>query len=407
MFSGIVPKIDWFSAVYKDYTIQEIASLYRIDVALPAYMEHSFSTSIGGTEFIAYDWMGCKWFISNVDLSAIDPAILSTEGIFHVRFPKIKFDLSGLALEYLRHHFFEGVNSSDTLDSWLRVPQKDVVATRLDVAFDFVNYKPELFHDMAEWVKYQESQGNYRLLCAGLPSGLTYSLRMGDQSTLYLGSTGCDKLLRVYDKKRQFYDPVKNIWTVPESSLSYGFVESWNRIEFQLRRQPANDVLYNEYLNDADFYKCVLQLVFKRYAFRDPSVSIDHKAPVIMPFWLSLTPEWDRWMDLIPIKNFVESEPYIKKATSYIENTAFRAIFTYIAIYGVDGFLLLLQNVFDRIQKGVDVDGEFLNNKLRWLALQSALVNSGCSSLSDCKGLIQNSDGSYSFNFNYHLKGVS
>lgn len=396
-------QIDWFSGVFQGYSLRQIAALFRIDEAFPAFLEAGFPTSIGCFSYFAYCFNGAKFFIQQSDLAVVQQDILRSDSIFDVIFPKIKFDLSGSALDWLRKNRFEHVNpEGGLLDDYLRKHFDRFDPTRVDFAYDFIDYKPTLFSEMIEWIKYQESLGVYRLTCKGLPSGLTYSYRLGDQSTLYLGSPACTKLLRVYDKKRQFYDPMKRIWKKPSSDLPFGQPDSWIRFEYQCRREAARQLLYQQYDDVLHMSKSVLMMIFDRYAFRDPAVNRWQKNAGVLSFWLSLQPEWAKYDSIVQISHFVQLEDYLTRSKRYIREVAFKPIAANIAHDGIITFLFLLAKQLADMQSGTLSDDESTSyiSQCSLAGFLSTLTSIGISDISEAQGLVE-VDGVYHFDYEF------
>lgn len=377
---GIHFKIDWYSGVFTGYSLRQVAALFRMTDAFPAFLDSGFPTSIGTYSYFAYCWNNVKFFIRQSDLACVQREIMQSDSIFDVVFPKIKFDLSGSALQWLRQERFEGSDQSDgkLLDDYLRTHFERFDPTRVDFAYDFVDYKPSLFQEMVEWVKYQESLGVYRLTCKGLPSGLTYSYRLGDQSTLYLGGTNCEKLLRVYDKKRQFFDPQAGVWKVPEKQLEYGYCSSWIRFEYQCRRKAASQILYQDYDDLRHMSKSVLMIIFERYAFRDPSVNRWQKKAGVLQFWLDLTPDWVKYDSIIQIPHFVELESYLTRSRRFVKEAAFKPISMQVACNGIISFLHDLASTLHSMQRGCDSEDPDVS------FVSTQRFSSWCATLASC-----------------------
>lgn len=394
---GIYFRLDWFSGIFQGYSLRQIAHLFRLDDAMPAFVENGFPTSIGCFQYFAYTWNNCKWFIQASDLAVVGQDVIKSDGIFDVIFPKIKFDISGTGLDWLREHYFEGAEGSDgvMLDDYLRTHFDRFDPTRVDFTFDFVDYRPSLFSEMIEWIKYQEALGVYRLTCKGLCGGVSYTYKLGSESTLYLGSPTCEKLLRVYDKKRQYYDPMLKIWKKAEKDLPYGHPDSWIRFEYQCRRKAAAQILYQPYDDCKHMSKSVLMLIFDRYAFRDPSVNRWQKKAGVLKFWLDLVPDWAHFDDIIQIKHFVQLDGYLERSKKYIKEVAFKSIAVNIAHDGIISFLKFLADRLAALQRGTrdEDEGIAFVSQCSMASFLSTLSSTGINDLSDAVGLVECEDG--------------
>lgn len=89
--------------------------------------------------------------------------------------------------------------------------------------------------------------------------GNKYSVRIGDQTTIYLGATTSDKLLRIYDKKAQYTKD--GLWKENNPYMDNDDCKSWFRIELQTRQKKL--VLFLLLI-----YKILLMIIAKTFLYR-------------------------------------------------------------------------------------------------------------------------------------------
>ncbi len=285
----IYAKLDWYTVMLYNTSIECALSKLNIDTEIyEELLASCYERSYGFTSKAVFSVYGISCELDQDDY-------LSTEqgSIFHKKFGKIRLDISGHGLDYLRG-FFEVDTKLMSPDFWGE--RQDFNVTRSDFAFDFVNYQPEFVDTFLNYLKDKERAGDLtphssRLNCGGRRA-IQYSYRCGDQKTLYLGSTRGDKLLRIYDKLLQYQKNGVLMKPLPEAFKDEGEVKSWFRIEFQTRRKSAEAYLYGyKKLEDT------LRFIFKEYMIRD-----EQGKP--LDFIMNLY-DWDKLPEIRQNANFV------------------------------------------------------------------------------------------------------
>lgn len=355
----IVPKLDYWSAVFKDCSMMEIAQLFHVEQSMPEFLSKCLKVPTVQMQYFSYHWNGLKFFVPEIALVLCSPQIdRNDEAIFQVTFPSIKLDISGDGLDFLRQHF-KGLNFCDfSVDQYLRLlgsPLDKVYfgkcsVTRCDFAFDLVDYKGEFLDDCITYINaFRELSGNkqVRLSCGGIPSGLAFSIKDGlSQKTLYLGNTSSDCFLRIYDKKMEYCDE-QGAFKKP---CPYGeSINSWIRIELQLRRTKAQSVLYGSPKADFHtFFLGVFRFVFERYAFIDKDYCKTSPSRKVESFWSDLF-DWETITRLICNSHFVQfTQDPVKKLDHYILKQVRNPLLLFFGLHGIDAGLLMLSLSLDQ-----------------------------------------------------------
>ncbi len=264
--------------------------------------------------------------------------------IFNTRFNKIKLDISGTGLDYLRENGFDPetvfFRHLDGFDS------KEYHYTRIDVAYDLIDYMPDFVTECKKSAR--ESMDPDTLRCP-VKSGnaVKWSSRGGSENTIYFGSTKSERLLRIYDKKLQFTQ--SNMYA---SKCPYKWGDtlprSWIRIELQCRNpQACGEILY-----DCGTFKDVFRYIYDKYAQREVEKRYDSNVK-----WRGIYSHWDNLFDwnkiplLLQKSNFVQlGESTYVRIYAYIMNNCLRGIQCLRAIHGNEGFLQLCDETWSNRQ---------------------------------------------------------
>lgn len=412
---GLFFKFDWYSAVWDQISVNEVAQYYQLPSLFSEDVNKVFETNIGAIDYIGYDWNGVKFFVDKLSYKEIPDSIKLEKGLFFCKFPKVKIDLSGTALDWLRANVFNHKYIGD-LDNFLRIrlPIIDYDSngrpifrghvTRTDAAFDFVNIKDDQFQSMLEWCT-EWIKEHDRILIRGMPGGIKFEVHLGSsRKTLYLGRSTSTRLLRIYDKRLQYYDKGLNIWKydIGDYRLPYDHPNSWWRLEYQCRRDDAETILYQQLGQDnlEEFATNLLGVIFDRYAFRDPNYSIDHREAKVLDFWEELAPDWDKYQGLSKI--FISRNPdnVLSKSIKYQTTIGLKSNLVNISSLGWQAYKDLYDSELIRIQKEAEKkvssgDSPDLISAIRYQSIFNAMLQSPVAdhSLSNLPGLMVNSDG--------------
>lgn len=278
--SFIYAKLDYYSAIFEDTSISEV--IYWCGLGERGLKDEFFKAqserSSGYDDVFVFSYNGVqvdvsKFYLYNkeFDISAFD-----------IPLPKIRLNISGKGLDYLRSIGFH-VDEQFRDQSYLLERQH---VTRVDFAFDFVNYKQDILDQLIEYVETNQTDSG-RIVLMGLTAGLRGSVRKIDQKTVYIGATASDQLLRVYDKRMQNIDRQTGLYTGDDPYRSPG---SWIRFELQLRNKRA----HNMCCQPIDFTG-VFRYLHDYYKFADLSTPAHRREPAA--FWI----EFMNWETLPPI----------------------------------------------------------------------------------------------------------
>lgn len=392
---GVYALIDNYTCMFFDVTINDVFKWLRVDPQSfygDLYQNRALIQSISAYQFT---WNGIN--VQAFDLSAvalIDSAIRNNDTIskdfdpnsddfidvFSLTLNKIRLELTGTGMAYLRTQF---PDIDDYLRD-LRLKHPNLKLTRIDFAFDFINYMPDILDAVIDYA--QAYSVNGRVLTYG-GRGYKCQVHTVDQKKVYLGSPQSDKMLRIYDKRLEQLDSNREVYRKPNN---YGTPSSWIRFEFQLRNEKARELCYLASTDSVEYNLPSLFGIFRRlmndYTFIDPETTSHNRAPY-QP-WLDL---WD-WVDveqLYKMQNTDESfEPYDERLKKYIEDICISNITVYIDKFG-------LPTLFSAIHKflsNMECQDEFYQRSKARFSMKQAMAE-----ISDHK-LLCTDHGKYELN---------
>lgn len=330
----IVPKFDTYSAVWQNSSIRDIFDHYMIDDLLDTFVLENERICIDAMNIenwhLAFNGIRISFKTFDVPTFSYDSDL---DDFLYAVIPKIRFELSGKGCDYLT---LNGISTFEVLRKPL--PKDKAHVTRIDIAYDLVDYMPDFQRKLKEFCLNPVNQSSYqRLAICNLPGGSTFSLRTGDQETVYIGAPTSDKLLRVYDKYMQ---KCKKTGVLEESP--YGVdIKSWIRIEWQLRNKKAHEVLFGRY--QENYFLEVFKKIYENYRFRD----LTKEGTVVAQFWKDLF-DWNTIPSIILNLSYVEN----KDMTHDIEEMFERAkpsVVDYINVFGWKKFIQEIRKYYNRI----------------------------------------------------------
>lgn len=374
---GVYALIDNYTCMFSDVTINDVFKWLRVDPEAfygDLYHNRALIQSISAYQF---SWNGIN--IQAFDLAAvalIDSAIRNNEtisdefdpnsddfiNVFELTLNKIRLELTGTGLAYLRSQL---PDIDDYLrDLRLKHPCQKV--TRVDFAFDFVNYMPDILDAVIEYA--QSFSVNGRVLTYG-GRGYKCQVTTVDQKKVYLGSPQSDKMLRIYDKRIEQLDSNREVYRKPNN---YNNPSSWIRFEFQLRNDKARELCYLASSDSVEYNLPSLFAIFRKlmndYTFIDPDTTKNNRSPYEP--WLDL---WD-WVEVEQLYKMQDSDqtfvPYDDRLKKYIEDICISNITVYIDKFGI-------QQLFAAIFKYLsymDSEDEFYQRTKARLSMKLAMA---------------------------------
>lgn len=352
--SRICPLIDWFQAVFNDCTIEDVFESIGINYLLTDDVEKVFGErfwiSEGYLTSLVFNFNGIILKIRGYDLQQLlhEHGLVDADEldihVFDWVMPYINLTLSGQTLEFLRQ---SGVDVNSILFQPLKLPDgASYHVTRVDFAFDLVNYMPNFLDDCLMQIE-RSALPSGRLMSIGGKAGMCYTARTGNkEKTLYLGSTKSNKLLRIYDKNMQYAfkqgdNPYRDGDELPDS---------WIRVELQTRReQECHKLLYG---CDGDMMK-VLRYIYDNFALVESDGSKYGQERHVSECWLTLF-DWEGIGRIIQNANCVQTVDVLSRAESYVQNIAFSNLVVFVAFYGWDALKSLVNSKFKEIQISSD-----------------------------------------------------
>lgn len=238
-------KFDAYSAVWKNSCLDTVCNWYGFLDVMDGFYDDvipKFTAYVYGT------YANITFNDILISVPSYEFGLVKSEDrdIRTFEFSYIRVQMMGQALEFLRDL---GIDV-DGETSVLRKFNENCNPTRVDFAFDFVNYCTSIDNDI--FVKFDNFTKNStrnlsesgRLCIHGHKSGIGYTKRIGSsERTIYIGSPTSDRLLRIYDKYLERKSANNGVF----ADTSFGNpadVFDWTRIEWQLRNESALKYLY-------------------------------------------------------------------------------------------------------------------------------------------------------------------
>lgn len=268
--AAIYTKIDWLTVMFQDMSLSDVLEFVHLLDQLDEFVKGCYERSQGLDDFFVFSYEGISIEARKVYLYGHEV----DESLFDITIPQMRLDISGSGLDFLRSLGIEPETYFRNYDSY---PQPFHL-TRMDFAFDLVNYAPTLVDEVIDYCNSSHTD-SYRLCIYGMPSGLKYRMALGGQKTIYIGATTSERMLRIYDKKLQYIDHRTGIYN---KDNPYENPESWIRLELQLRRKSAEKIAFD----NSDMCS-ILKYIYENYCFADTSNTNSHtRRPAA--FWQSL-----------------------------------------------------------------------------------------------------------------------
>lgn len=364
--AAVLAKLDYYTCDFYETSMSWVLQEY---LGLPFSVNDQFYREVFNDNRTAQDYTGFRYNCVSVSVSRRDLRQMQRnlreldsdqlKFIMHQTYSKVHLEISGQGLTYLRSMGFDPEvefrklpELSDTAFSPAGDPLPKWHVTRVDFAFDFVNYMSDLYQSCYDYLYpifvdcYQQGKSPRVSVC-GHGSSYGFDLKTTVR-TIDIGGRGGRQKCRIYDKL--FETRCKKRELDPEELGGISDVKSWTRFEIEYGRDLASSVLYGH-----GDYLAVLKFAQGNFKFYNP----DTRKPA--PFW----DEMYNWGEIGEfIQNAKWSEPVVTKemvvakAGDNLDDTAF------ILVYGWEAFCVLKQQVIDEMMMGTDRRSEYRRKKL-------------------------------------------
>lgn len=297
---GVYALIDYYTAVFNHESIAAIIDWIGLDPSL--YCDDFYASMIelsaGYDNKFIFSYENIK---IDVMSSAMQGFVINDE-IFYEKLPKVRLEISGSGLMFLRR---QGIDVDRLYrDSSRILPTQHI--TRMDFAYDLINYKPEMLDQLIEYCRTSHTASGRIIRCTGendvRGSAITCEIKDVSQKTVYLGSSASDRMLRVYDKRLQHIDRESGVY---QKANPYGNPDTWIRIEMQTRNRVAHELGL-----DGGDLTAILREIYKFYCFADPNTTHHNRKPA--QFWVDLF-DWEELDRTVQNIKFVHVEDFTDK----------------------------------------------------------------------------------------------
>lgn len=315
----VYAKIDWLTVMFFDCSLQHVLDWIQLGDCVSDFCADVYEQARGYDNVFKFRYEGIMLETSSFSYYGIE----QDERLFDLIVPKIRLELSGSALDYLRSI---GLNMDTYRFQSPVLPEGGSYHfTRCDFAFDFVNYQPRFLDALIDHINVHQLPSG-RVPLASTKGAIGYRIVTGGQKTVYLGSPQADKMLRVYDKRLQYVNQLTDTY-IKENP--YSDPDSWIRIEWQTRNKVANNLV----LDSALEFKHILKMIFEAYSFADGTQDNHNVSRSVVPFWLNLFPWQEIESRLVQNSNFVQYEsPDVKVINRFEQNI--RSFIFYYSLVG-------------------------------------------------------------------------
>ena len=320
--AGVYPKIDYVTVMFHDCTMNDVLKWLRMSDCVTDFAFGMYERTMGWMSKFVFSFQGVMLECDPNYQLVVDNTI--DFRIFDIVFPKVRLNISGKGLDYLRSI---GVDFNVHYKTEPKLHEGGQwYYKRIDWAFDFINYCPGFMDHLVDHC-FKNTLPSGRLPILGVPGGIGIKLVTCNQKTVYLGSPQSDRMLRIYDKRMEQSDMATGTYI---HDNPYGNPDSWFRIEWQTRNKMAQSLVDS----DATFEQ-ILKQIFDRYAFASEHRTAQGRAPV--EFWYNLF-NWDELKSLI-IQNakYVKLDTPAERIVSYFEGTQMRNFMIYYTLLGPKG----------------------------------------------------------------------
>lgn len=363
---AILCRIDWYRSKFFNVTIDYVINNFlNLGVDLSdTFLRDVYEINTNNNEGIVWRYNGIFIKTKHQFFNDFEEALDSS--VFYRCFSEIQLDVSGDGLRYLRSIGFDPevefrklpLISNDDPEHPVQIWR----VTRVDFAFDLINYAPQFLQQCINWCLpiCQEAYMNGevpKVSTCGKGGAYVCNPSIKDQA-LYLGNRGGANYLRIYDKL--YESKCKGKLIDVEGLEGFDQIDSYIRIELECKRELPEQLLYG--FGD---YESIFKYIYEKYRFYDK-----HKRRVAQ-FWVDLF-DWETIGSIIQNAKWEESV-VTKENVIYSVTSNTRLISTFL-VFGIRGVIDLIQQVLDSY---VGKNDRFTSYKLKKITEICTILQDG------------------------------
>ena len=336
---AILCRIDWYRSkffnVTIDYVINDFLNL-GVDLS-DTFLRDVYEINTNNNEGIVWRYNGIFIKTKHQYFNDFEEALDAS--VFYRCFSEIQLDVSGDGLRYLRSIGFDPevefrklpLISNDDPEH----PEQIWRVTRVDFAFDLINYAPQFLQQCINWCLpiCQDAYMNGevpKVSTCGKGGAYVCNPSIKDQA-LYIGNRGGANYLRIYDKL--YESKCKGKLIDVEGLEGFDHIDSYIRIELECKRELPEQLLYG--VGD---YESIFKYIYEKYRFYDK-----HKRRVAQ-FWVDLF-DWETIGSII--QNAKWEEPVVTKENVICSIASNARLISFVKNFGFYALALLLQGECD------------------------------------------------------------
>lgn len=317
----IFSKVDWATIIFTDCSMNDVLSWIKLTSSVSEFLKQTFEVSRGYSDIVKYMYNGIMLETNKFSFYGDSPL-----DVFDVTVPKLRLEISGSGLDYLRSL---GVDfNTYRLTNPPKLPDGATYHySRIDFAYDFIDYQPEFLDKLIQHCN-THALASGRVPLISTHGAIKCKIVTGDRKVCYLGSEQSDRFLRVYDKRLQSINRNTGVY-VKENP--YNNPDSWIRIEWQLRNKQAHGAA----VDSSHTFKTILKQIFECYSMADGTVQRDR---TVVDFWNELFPWREVESRIIQNQNFVQVETPLERLLTHYRNCVRNTVLKVYTALGHDAF---------------------------------------------------------------------
>lgn len=367
---GIFYKLDYVTWIVNDISLHDVFNVIGLQIDVDGFRKlfsESFVLRHASGTWITLNFNHVKFMLNYYEITYAlglhnmqdqDDKYNKAFDLLDLTLDKIKIDVSGQGLDYLRSLH---INVEDLVINGFKRAGYQYHYTRIDFAYDIINYKPDFVKHMYANCKAYESRKGFVSCGVNKITGVSWSHKDGAEETLYIGNPASgNHLLRIYDKRLQYERSGQ--WNTVQCPYTVDGVlpDSWIRIELQERRQYAHELIESENYKP----ESILKHIYEKYAIRtgqsDRSKS-DHPSQKISDDWIAFY-DWNLIDRILQNAKYVEKIDAMDSVYKMLER-ARGSVMNFAAHYGIAALIdfYFSDEELERLQTG-DLDRQRWNN---------------------------------------------